>query len=446
LYLTRHAYANAETVDLWEALEEVSGKPVKKMMAGYTRQPGYPVLLVKSQEKKGTLSLDLQQKRFLVDGSSDPKHLRWEIPVGIRTHNTEPQVSFMKNRRHRITVPVDETLWWVQLNPGQSGFYRVAYSEELWDRLITAVAENMLPTVDRLGLLDDAVALARAGYWKTSSALRVLQVYRFEKDFSVWMTIAGIFHSLDNLLARQASRERFVEMAREFFAPLAFDMGWEKRPQDGHLDVMLRALALRNFGAYGGTAMVEEARNRFELFVTKQELDPDLRQTVFSLVAENGKQREWEKLRKVYRDTDLQEEKTRVLRAAGACRDKEVLQDLLNFSLSDQVRVQDTWLVLTGAATHPLGRTLAWRFLKRHWKTFLQRYHGGGLNLLNRVIAIPAGFTTGAELADAQDFFRRNRVAGTERAVAKTLEMARSNIRWLERDRANLNSFFARAD
>ena len=460
LYLSRHAYGNATTMELWQALEEASGKPVSKMMAGYTRQPGYPVLRIKSQLKNGNLQLDVEQTRFLLDGSRDPKQPLWQIPIGLlRAGADAPRYEFMKTRRQRLSVPLSDGAW-LKLNPGQTGIYRVAYSEDLWQRLIPAIESKALPATDRLGLLDDAFALAQAGYWKTSSALQVLEAFRSETDFSVWRLISAILSeravtqgqplkvfgpsSLDSLLARESFYPAFLEMGRDLFQPLAARMGWEKRPGDGHLEVLLRALALRNLGGYGDPDIQAEAKDRFARFVRSGELDPDLRQAVYSLVAESGGEREWRQLRKIYRSTDLQEEKSRVLRASGSFRDRDALQQLLDFSLSEEVRSQDTWIAMTGAATHPLGRALAWKFLKKHWKTFVSRYGGGGLNLLIRVVAIPRGFTTRAELGDAQEFFRRHQAPGTERAVKKALELARANVRWLERDRTDLTKYFGR--
>jgi len=441
-YLAKHAYGNATTMDLWASLEKVSGKPIKKMMAGYTQQPGYPVLLVGSRQRDGELQLKLEQKRFLVDGSRDPQKLLWQIPVGVQAAGSlRPQFETMKGRRMNLSLNVRDGAW-VKLNPGQSGFYRTAYSEELWERLIPAVASKALPTVDRLGLLDDAFALARAGMWKTSSALRVLDAYRSETDFSLWMVIAGVLGSLDNLTARERFHQKFLASAGDFFMPIAARMGWEKKPTDGHLEAMLRSLAIRNLGGYGHAATIAEARDRFMRFLKDGVLDPDLRQPVYSLVAENGGAREWSQLRKLYKASDLQEEKTRLLRAAGNCRDESVLRDLLDYSLTDNVRYQDTWIVVVGAASHPAGRGLAWKFVKRNWKTFIGRYLGGGLNLLNRIIGITAGFTTREQLEDAVAFFKRHRAQGIERAVNKSLELVRSNVRWLERDRNDLKNYF----
>lgn len=46
IYLSRHSYKNTQTEDLWDALEEASQKPVRKMMTTWTKQKGYPVISV----------------------------------------------------------------------------------------------------------------------------------------------------------------------------------------------------------------------------------------------------------------------------------------------------------------------------------------------------------------------------------------------------------------
>jgi len=441
LYLTRHAYGNATTGALWQALEEASGKPVKAIMASYTRQPGYPVIIVRDAVKDGRLVLELEQRRFLLDGGRDRKNPLWKIPVGLFTSIAEkPTFVYMGGRRKRLSLEVGGGDW-VKLNPGQAGFYRVAYSPELWRRLIHAVRSGMMPTIDRLGLLDDAFALARAGYMRTSMAMEVLNAYAAETNFSVWMVIARSLESLDTVLSQEDYREAFRGFARGFFRPIARAKGWEKTPSDTHLDVMLRALVLRNLGGYGETSTVEEARGRFETFMRRGGLDPDLRQVVYTLVAENGGEKEWAELLKIYDATDLHEEKVRVLRAMGAFRHEEILTEVLQFSLSERVRAQDTPIAIISVASHPLGRALAWEFVKQHWKTLLKRYHDGGLGLLTRILGITAGFHTQEKLRDVERFFRTHRVPGTGRVMRQSLELIRSNIAWLERDREDLRGW-----
>ncbi len=43
LYLQRHEYANAETTDLWDALEDSTKQPVRAVMDSWIFQAGYPI-------------------------------------------------------------------------------------------------------------------------------------------------------------------------------------------------------------------------------------------------------------------------------------------------------------------------------------------------------------------------------------------------------------------
>jgi len=45
-YLTKYAYKNTFTEDLWASLGDASGKPVGKVMTTWTKQMGFPVIKV----------------------------------------------------------------------------------------------------------------------------------------------------------------------------------------------------------------------------------------------------------------------------------------------------------------------------------------------------------------------------------------------------------------
>ena len=44
LYIARHAHGNTETTDLWDAIEEATGEPVRRIMDSWIFQGGYPVV------------------------------------------------------------------------------------------------------------------------------------------------------------------------------------------------------------------------------------------------------------------------------------------------------------------------------------------------------------------------------------------------------------------
>jgi puromycin-sensitive aminopeptidase len=74
LYLTRHQYSNTFTEDLWSALEEASKKPIHAVMSSWTKQMGFPVVKVTSEQQGSDRKVVLSQEKFCADGSCGCKY------------------------------------------------------------------------------------------------------------------------------------------------------------------------------------------------------------------------------------------------------------------------------------------------------------------------------------------------------------------------------------
>jgi len=77
-YLSDNAYACASSRDLWRSLEQISEKPISKMMKSWIEQPGYPMVEVRRDGGK----LILTQKRFTYLPHESEQE--WIIPMKIR--------------------------------------------------------------------------------------------------------------------------------------------------------------------------------------------------------------------------------------------------------------------------------------------------------------------------------------------------------------------------
>ena len=137
----------------------------------------------------------------------------------------------------------------------------------------------------------------------------------------------------------------------------------------------------------------------------------------------------------------MQEEKIRLLLAMSRFQDVGLLNDTLGSALSSRVRSQDTITVVAGVAANPMGRLPAWEFVKSNWAEFDRRYGGGGFGLM-RLVSIVNSFTTDEQRADVENFFSENPVPAAERTIRQALERMRLNIRWLELNNPDLNSWF----
>ena len=249
-YLKAHAYGNARTEDLWRALTAASRQPVRALMGSWTRQSGFPLLDVQVKRTGGSARVGLTQSRFLYSDILGPSkdRTRWKVPVRIARAGQKKPVSFLMEKKTE-TRPLGRSRRssekdWIKVNAGQSGFYRVNYPSEEWDRLRRAVEAGELGTEDRSGLQNDAHALMRAGYLPATTLLDLTAAYRGEDDATAWRLIAESLHDVETLISDTRYLEKFDAYGRELFRPAGERSGWDPKPGEGHLDALKRSTVL----------------------------------------------------------------------------------------------------------------------------------------------------------------------------------------------------------
>ena len=412
-YLKRHAYANASTEDLWKALEEVSGKPVGKIMANWTSKPGHPLVTVTDGK--------LIQSRFFISPISKNKSKDstiWSIPINGKLMDKK-------------------TMDWKgsgKLNEGEVSLVIVDYPQKYLKSLEEDVKSGRLSAPDRLGLIRDSFDLAQAGNSPTTLALELAQSYTGETDYTVWGELTGQISKVANLLALESFYPEFQKYGREIYSLIAKKMGWEKKKGEKHTDSLLRSMVLYKLGSFGDKEVIGKAQ---ELFGGK--VEPDLRGVVYNLVAANGSQKEWDELVKMYKSEENQQEKDRLGRSLGLFKQKTILQKSLDFAISKDVRFQNTLGIIASVWGNPEGRYLAWEFVKKNWKMLKERYAGG--HYFTRVFGPASEFTKVSDAKDIESFVKKNPTPEAERTIAQALEQIYSNAEWLKRDAEGIKRF-----
>jgi puromycin-sensitive aminopeptidase len=442
-YLSAHQYRNARTEDLWTALEEESQQPVTSIMGTWTGQMGYPVLEVDGRPADDSLELTLSQERFVYDrllGEEEPDSTIWQAPVWITgSEPARPTSLVMYERQTRVDLkPPPAPQGWFKVNSQQTGFFRVNYSTEDWERLVPPIRSLALPATDRLGIQNDAYALSRAGLLPVTQFLSLAQAYQNENDASVWSDLASNLKEIDMLTSDEPYYDAFRAFARDLFHPVAQRVGWEARTGEGHLDALLRSTVLSQAGNYQDSEILHQAVTRFNSYLRDPDsLPPDLRGVVYSLAAQAGDRSTYGQLWDLERKAQLQEEKVRLLLSLARFAQPELLQDTLQKSLSSDVRSQDTITLVSAVAANTRGRDLAWGFVKDNWAEFDRRYGGGGFGLM-RLVSICGNFASADKLTDVESFFQEHPAPAAERTIRQSLERIRLNTAWLDRNRSEL--------
>ena len=447
-YLTTHQYANAERSDLWNALGDVSGKPVAEIMDSWVLQTGYPMLDVGIERTDGNINLHMMQRRFLYDAILDDDAADdtiWQLPIGVYTANGADSASRLMNTKLLAwDIPdagADETAW-TKINPEQTGFYRVRYYSEDLQRLVEPIRTKTLTPIDRLGVQNDAYALSRAGIIPATDFLDIATAYREEDNAPVCADLSANLAGLDNLLSDEPFYGGFQAFSRGIFQQVAAKIGWDAKPNESHMDALLRSTALGHVGGSGDDNALREAAARFSAYTNDPSaVSPNIRGIVFRLAAKSGGRAEYDAMWRLRADTPLQEEKVRFLYGLTSFEDKALLSETLERALGDEVRVHDTVSVITLVAGNTQGRDLAWQFLKDNWPELDRRYGEGGFAIM-RLVGIASAFNTLEMRDDVERFFTDNAAPGAERTVRQALERIRLNAAWLARNRDELADWF----
>lgn len=439
-YIKKHACSNAKTEDLWAVLEEESNQPVNKLMNSWTKQMGYPVVSVSLKDNK----LEFEQRQFLSSGS--PGEGQWVVPITLCRGSYEVQKSFLLEARSQTvdtavlfgsSVSDNESpRSWIKINVDGAGFYRVKYDDHLSGKIRYAIESKSLSAMDRYGILDDSFALSMAGQLPLSSLLTLMSAYREEPEYTVLSNLITISSKVARVVADADST--LLDNLKIYFINLfqnsAERIGFDPKQGESHLDALLRGELFATLAVFGHEETLEEASKRFQAYLEDRNthlLPPDIRRAVYVAVMKkvtSTNRSGFDSLLKVYRETDLSQEKTRILGALGSCSDPDIILEVLNFLLTPEVRSQD---VVFGLAVSREGREVAWNWLKNNWEHISNTW-GRGFLITRFVSAVVSPFSSYEKVKEVEEFFASRAKPSIARTLKQSIERVQINAKWVE--------------
>jgi puromycin-sensitive aminopeptidase len=430
LYLKKHSYKNTASVHLWEAFEQVSGKPVGKFMRHWVGKPGYPIL--KIAEKSGG-QLEISQHRFSLTKIKDSTV--WPVPLQFMfCAKQQSELYLLDKAKKRITVP--QVAEFHKANPGEIGFYRTLYSPSLLAELYQPVFNRAIDSTDRLGIIRDLFSASKAGFVSTAAYLEFLPAYANEDSYTVWAEIISGMQEIYNLLAEQPRlQNELAACFRALLKNVAKKVAWTADHKESHSRKLLRGLVLSSLGLFGDESTIKRAR---QLFVnrTKQPIDPDIRATVYQLANLTATKAQFKSLAQAYQAETLQEEQRRLGLAIVSNRNPNLLREALDWTLSKAVRGQDAPLLLAQALSQPTQRGQTWQWLKKNWPQLMKRYHND--QLLAYPIQYLNGFTSLQKAKEIKNFFKANPAPSVARKIKQSIEQINIQTAWLKRDQTSI--------
>jgi len=412
-YIAAHQYSNSTTADLWNALRDASGKPVGEIAAAWTEQPGFPVVMVKRDGEKVSLS----QERFTINFPNAPA-LQWKIPLTwFVVSENKIESRLMNDKIENLpAIAVDRV---IKLNANGAGDYRVQYDDSSWKALLDALAK--LNVEDRVNLLSDSWALVQANRADVSLYLELIGKLPRGHELAERDQIVNAFDYINRLLLGDPNRQQFQACARSTLRPTFNELGWEPKKNESPRDSLLRASLIVALGDLNDQEIIDGCKQRFEKFVGDPgSLAPDLRASIFLVVGQNADEATWNKFHELGLKTTSIEEKQNYYDALAAARDPKLAGKALQISLSDELPTSRALHVAGKVARYSGHPDLAWEFAKANMKALLAKTDALGANTFAPGLFV--FFSEKSRADELKTYAKSNLPATSAKEVAKAVD------------------------
>jgi puromycin-sensitive aminopeptidase len=429
-YLARHQYGNTETTDLWDAIEEASGEPVRRIMDSWIFQGGFPVVDVDLVDDGGTLRLTQERFGYAGDLGGDDeleamRATRWSIPVILTlAMNGVVTVEKVLLENDSVDIPLVEEIDWALVNTEGTGFYRVRYAPDLLAGLVSR-APSELSAIERYGLVDDAWSAVLAADMTVLRFLEMLEGFASEVDLSVWQRIVGSLSAIDRLVDGNA-REILRERVRTLLHPALDRLGAD--PVDGEADRVreLRGVLFEALGSLGNDHNIgDRARAIYGAAQDGDVVDPSLLAASIQVMAATGGSAEFDDFHARFREADTPQEELRYLSALADFDDEDLMRRVLAMSVTDEVRTQNAPYLLRRALTNRNHGKLAWFFVQDEWETINGRFPSNSIvRMLEGIRSLSSADMAPTVFA----FFETHEVPQGDKILAQHLERLEVNM------------------
>jgi aminopeptidase N len=249
---------------------------------------------------------------------------------------------------------------------------------------------------------------------------------------------------LDYIQAYLLSAEQagaFHSWVRSHFQPMMRKIGWTPSAGENDDTRTLRGDLIHILGYDGEDPETIQQATRLaaQYLQAPDSVDPSIAKTVLQLAARFGD----EALFRQYAAAleKLQSSPEQYYNVAGAFtefRDPKVLDEVLELSVSEQVRSQDSAHLIASALANAANQKAAWEWVKEHWPAVEKKTTmSSGPEIVNAT----RNFCSTEMRDDVQGFFTAHKVPSAERTLKQSFEDATTCVKTRSRLQSELTAW-----
>ena len=419
-YMQKYRWGNAEAADLWNTLNEVSGKDVAAVLKSLTEQSSYPLLTIKVQGNK----LEISQQRFANAGVEAPPQI-WTLPVFIRYGAGDKEVSTQVLLDNISTsIKLDFEPEWLFPDSEGISYYRW----QLAGDYLTKLLENkeQLSNAEKLALQYNLKALVRAGVLPVGEMMVAASIFLEEEHPLVVKQAMEMLKSTKQPFVRPSNSEQWQKFMVNAVTPAAKRFGLTSKEEDSFYVPSLRGEILSSLAIEGKEPeIIEIAHQKAQQFLKAPEsVDPSLAPTYMFIAGYYGDLQFFEEVKKAFIKTSDPFQKRILLNTLGSFNEPKVQEVALNFALSDDnVNASDFKRIIPNYG-EPEARRKRWqKWVFNNYEAITAKMPAAAVPFL----PLWMGQTCEAEqLKQLQEFFSHK--AADSEAIARTVEQMTEGV------------------
>jgi puromycin-sensitive aminopeptidase len=428
LYLKRHAYANTVTTDLWDAIEEASGKPVRQIMDTWILQGGHPLITIDG----GVVSQSPFSYGQPLEGTTSAIGSLWQVPLLTRNLASH---SVTATQLGADPIDLGNGPGSVLANAGGSGVYRVAYAEA--DAAVIAGSLSSLQPLERAVLMNDALAATQAGKMELSAFFHLAANLGNDDEPATWGAVVRAL-TLLNRLATPEERGSVASATVSLLLGKANALGWEAKAHESERTPGLRGLLLGALGTIGHhQPTIEEAIARFN---GSEPLNADLEPAILEIVGSQNRPGAFDHLLERFRNPANPQQEMAYLYALAGFPDSAKSAQVFEMARTE-VRTQNAPFLIAQLLTNRKTGPETWALVETHFAELLERFPTNSHPRMLGSLATLCGDEAAAARATA--FLLANPLKSGQQTVLQALERLQNNVAFGQRVRGTLMATFS---
>ncbi|XP_012674836.1 aminopeptidase N-like [Clupea harengus] len=453
-YLHQFAFNNTVYSDLWDHLEKAALSTglnlpytVHEIMNRWILQMGFPLVTI------DTATGSISQQHFLLDPDAvvdrpSIYNYEWIVPMKWMKNRVEQDQHWLTEKRAMFEPMRAEEGEWILANLNVSGYYRVNYDLQNWERLFAQLSSDhqVIPIINRAQIIDDAFSLAKGRILSTTVALRTTKYLMREQEYIPWQAAFSSLYYFFQMFDRTEVYGSMLAYLKKLVRPLYVKFTTSDRPLS-HTMVYTRGLAVSlacTTGVAGSNELVLGMFHQWMKEPNNNRIDPNLKSTVYCKAIAAGGEEEWDFGWEMLRNATVASEAARLRSALACTKVPWLLNRYLEYTLDPtKIRKQDATSTIGYIANNVVGQSFAWDFFRSKWDYIFKEFGGGSFSFSHLITAVSRRFSTEFELQQLLDFKRDHPDLGSGKAaLSQAIEKTTANIKWMAENKKLVMDWF----